>query len=78
MRTFKLVIQLGNEAMRTRNNVATALHKVALRLEKGAHLSDGSHKILDRNGNSVGTWEFVEEADISPVRRNEGRQSFTV
>lgn len=57
---FKLVLSLGNDAMQTRNNVATALRKVAARLEKASFTDDQSHKILDKNGNSVGQWIFTD------------------
>jgi hypothetical protein len=51
---FTVKIELGNEAMQSYVDVANALKKVAIRVGVG----DAYGKIMDRNGNSVGKWEF--------------------
>lgn len=60
---FRLSITLGNDAMRTPEDVGIALREVRARI--GAHLdyfdSDTSGTIRDANGNTVGTWEVVGE-----------------
>ena len=52
---FTLKIELGNDAMLSRRDVARALRKVADRL-RNEDRDDA--KILDDNGNSVGEWEL--------------------
>lgn len=60
---LSLEIELGNEQMTTRMQVAEALRSVArsigakglLRTEK-----DGPRKIMDLNGNSVGFWKIED------------------
>jgi hypothetical protein len=63
--TFKLEIELGNDAMRSRVHVADALQHVA----RGLHVAyrtekefrnETGRKIFDINGNSVGTWRVEE------------------
>lgn len=60
--TFKLQIKLGNAEMLTGTNVAGALHEVAHLIDEPVDLAesdpyDRSGRIMDSNGNSVGTWE---------------------
>jgi hypothetical protein len=52
---FTLSIELGNDAMRKRRDIARALRNVAARLTEGA-ADDG--KIRDENGNTVGEWHL--------------------
>lgn len=54
---FKLEIKLGNSAMQGAGQVAGALREVAAKIDRGRY--DG--KIMDDNGNSVGTYGFTEE-----------------
>ena len=56
--TFKLEIELGNDEMRLRRHVATALRDVANSI--GANRTAKYGRIRDVNGNTVGKWEFVE------------------
>lgn len=53
---FKLEIELGNAAMKSPDDVARALRRIADRLEAGAE----GGKVMDSNGNSVGKWGFDE------------------
>ena len=58
-----LRIELGNDAMRTSTDVATALRKVAERLEEKGYLEDEemnslNRGIMDLNGRTVGEWGF--------------------
>ena len=53
--TFKLSIRLGNEAMQTPEDVATALEKIAEDLRNGRT----GNTMFDENGNNVGTWGFL-------------------
>jgi hypothetical protein len=55
---FKLEISLGNDAMKSSEDIIGALKYVEAKLQRN---SEG--KILDLNGNSVGKWEFVEEKE---------------
>jgi hypothetical protein len=62
---FKLRIELGNDAMRTRGDVARALAAVAERFEdRDDEFTDESlgltFVIRDENGNTVGRWEVTE------------------
>jgi hypothetical protein len=54
---FLVTITMGNEAMQTPEDVASALRTVANKLESGT--LDGSVK--DVNGNTVGQFSFSEE-----------------
>jgi hypothetical protein len=58
---FVLRIKLENDAMQDQHDVASALRKVADRLNKYVSSNFGPYclegKIMDRNGNSVGKWE---------------------
>ena len=61
-RRFKLDIELGNDAMKTAFAVSTALVQVANKLRKLRSTTPGtSAKIMDENGNSVGSWEFYKD-----------------
>ncbi len=51
---------MGNDAMQTNGDVARALQAVADKLETGNPFFTGS-KILDANGNTVGSFEYVAE-----------------
>lgn len=56
-----LRIELGNDAMQTSADVATALRKVADRLEEKGYLEDEevsslTRGIMDLNGRTVGEW----------------------
>ncbi len=59
MDEFTLTITLGNSEMETPMHVAKALREVAKKLERDYNAlscaNDG--KIMDVNGNSVGSWE---------------------
>jgi hypothetical protein len=57
---FTLTITLGNAAMKSRNDVARALRKVAKKIEDGR--TEGS--VQDDNGNTCGPWAF--EIDTPP------------
>ena len=54
---FRLVIALGNAAVHTEADVADLLRSVARKLDSGA----GNGSILDTNGNTVGSYRFVQE-----------------
>lgn len=62
---FKLEIELGNDAMQDQHDVAKALRGVADRLNRFISTNwspySASGKIHDENGNSVGSWEVVQE-----------------
>lgn len=49
---FTTTIQLGNAAMYSGSDVATALREVATRLDNG----DSCGVVMDENGNTVGQW----------------------
>lgn len=51
---FTIVINLGNDAMGTPDDVAQALKEIARKLEVG--YTDGT--IRDYNGNAVGRFDF--------------------
>lgn len=61
MTTFKLSINLGNAEMLDGMDIADALRHVAEKLDHG--IPDG--KILDRDGNTVGSHNLV--ANIHPT-----------
>lgn len=60
MRSFRLKIKCGGDAMRSRDDVADALAAVANRVREygaGDTLDYGfDYAIRDVNGNTVGTW----------------------
>ena len=64
---FKLEINMGNDTVETAADVGNLLLKVVRQLTKegilsvmGKSLGDFHAKIMDTNGNSVGTWKFVK------------------
>jgi hypothetical protein len=63
MDTFKLNIDLGNASMSDANDVAEALQIVAERLLHSEQMDSGLRFIYDVNGNSVGKFEFVSDAE---------------
>ena len=54
---FTLEIELGGSFMSTGEDLALVLEGIAAKIQ-GEKLTDREHKILDRNGNSVGKWEL--------------------
>lgn len=60
--TFVLTIDLGNDAMRTEGDLATAVRDVSSALAYG--IADGTVK--DRNGNTVGSYEVQEPPTTRP------------
>jgi|SRR5882762_7538371 len=75
---FTLTIELGNEAMRTAEDIGYALRQTAARLEELAQYTeeeDGSFTLLsstsrvipDGNGNRVGKWEVTEKTVSTPT-----------
>jgi hypothetical protein len=60
MSKFTLQIILGNEAMQTPYDVAEALRDLADKIEDcDPDFKDEYGKIMDMNGNSVGTWKVT-------------------
>ena len=59
---FTLEIELGNDAMQTRNDVMEALRKLGqnLRYMNDTPESGDDGGIMDTNGNTVGKWEVIE------------------
>jgi hypothetical protein len=55
----ELVVQInvGNDSMLEGYHLAAALRKIAKQLDE-CSTEKQSHKIMDENGNSVGTWEL--------------------
>lgn len=51
---LEITIALGNAAMSRQTDIASALAVIAKRIERG----DQSGKVMDVNGNPVGTFEF--------------------
>ena len=58
MSQFILKINLGNEAMLTGYDIAGALRDIADKVNDNEDMLEfsGEKRILDINGNSVGTW----------------------
>lgn len=52
---FTLEIDMGNDAMRTRRDVARALRAIAAKVNESTHFDS---KVMDANGNTVGYWEL--------------------
>ena len=52
--TFKLEIEMGNDAMRDYTNVADALKQIA------SELRPGEGRVRDANGNTVGHWRWED------------------
>jgi hypothetical protein len=64
MSEFTLNIELGNEAMQTGLDVAEALKKVAKKIYMFGgedELIGCGGKIMDGNGNSVGSWQVSDD-----------------
>jgi len=55
---FILTIELGNDAMSTRAQLAQALRDAAVSVEDYAYRQGYSKRIQDANGNTVGEWKF--------------------
>lgn len=55
---FILEIDIGNDAMRTRQDIATKLREVAKDIQ---NFEFDSMRISDLNGNKVGQWRFEKE-----------------
>jgi hypothetical protein len=55
---FILEIELGNDAMKRPSDVSNALSKIAEQVKHVAGLKGITTKILDVNGNSVGSWGY--------------------
>lgn len=53
-----LRIELGNDAMQTREQLSRAIRHVATRMTIAEH-TEG--RIRDENGNTVGDWEIEKE-----------------
>lgn len=60
---FTLEIKLGNDAMKTGADVAKALRDVAKKVQDISVIRrvDIENRIVDLNGNKIGTWSTVEE-----------------
>jgi hypothetical protein len=65
---FTLEIELGNDAMRSHQDIRDALTQVMGKVGarqycvKSAPSDGDGSKIIDDNGNSVGTWQVLETA----------------
>jgi len=57
MPTFRVVIVLGNDAMKTPENVANALREIAEAVAKTG-VREGN--VVDGNGNVVGTFKYAK------------------
>lgn len=61
---FKLSIEMGNDAMQTPRELAEALRELATRVESIEETeTNAGAKVLDDNGNEVGTWEYEVEVE---------------
>jgi hypothetical protein len=70
MATFKLTIEMGNEAMRTYADIANATKRIFADFSHNdSLLEDNGGRIYDANGNKVGTWECDE---VEPEEEEEG------
>lgn len=54
---FTLKIKMGNAAMQTGLDVASALREIADKLEEHPDPTNESGRIRDYNGNTVGEWK---------------------
>lgn len=54
-------IEVGNDAMQTSEDVATALQKVSFILEENELRDNMRIDIFDENGNNVGALRFLED-----------------
>lgn len=59
--TFKIKIEMGNDAMQTPRELAQALREVAAEIEGIDLRETKSRRISDDNGNTVGKWSFDGE-----------------
>jgi len=59
-KTFTLEIELGNEAMRHKTDIETALQAVARKFHGPGLIEDDGGRIFDENGNKVGHWSSDE------------------
>ena len=57
--SFTLTIQIGNDQMQTREQVARALRRVSRRMVQLPDNVQETRTIMDVNGNSVGQWEWI-------------------
>ena len=57
MMTFRLKIELGNDAMQNGHDIATALRTVIAQLDLYGDVTAISSNIRDLNGNTVGDWK---------------------
>jgi hypothetical protein len=55
--TFRVHIELGNDAMQTPTDVANALRAIATKLED-ATIRDQGWSIRDENGHTIGSYGF--------------------
>jgi hypothetical protein len=62
---FRLRIELGNDAMRTGEDVARALREVADQVEGFDPFVPYGARIRDANGNTVGEWDVGEAEDAA-------------
>ncbi len=58
-RMFEVKINLGNEAMQTPQDVVGALLRLAKTLGYLSVFDHGASKIMDINGNTVGSWRIT-------------------
>jgi hypothetical protein len=60
---FVLKIELGNEAMKSRTDIAEALETVASTLSAYPRksMSGDEGKVRDQNGNTCGSYKFVDD-----------------
>lgn len=56
MQKFTLIINIGNDAMSTPDDVADALERVAEKIRRCNIEQDFNGPIMDLNGNKVGVW----------------------
>lgn len=55
--TFTLTIELGNDAMQSGADVVEAMDRLKRKIVNSDFARVDGGKIMDENGNSVGTWE---------------------
>lgn len=71
-----LSINLGNEAMQTPEDVAMALINSARAIQHHDEMNcKAAHIVCDRNGNTVGKWEVIEETPAATKAANENTSS---
>jgi hypothetical protein len=58
---FKVEVNLGNSHMRTAEHLAMALEKIAKQVRFYGVLSAMDRKILDLNGNTIGSWSLISD-----------------